>query len=69
MDSNTNIKRPEWLTDDIVERLKDNLSRAIPYTDEEYKKAVAEMWFDDPYIDPKMIAYDAKKILKEYGLI
>lgn len=64
MDSN--IPKPDWLTDELIEELKLNIAECDnPYTDEE----VGKINFDD-YIDWKRYnAAIAKDILTKYGIV
>ncbi len=67
MDSN--IERPEWLTDDVINMYKEFLNKAEPYTKEE----IMDIPFDgDMYAEydmDRIRAYDAQTILKKYDLL
>lgn len=66
MDSNTASKLPEWLTPERIREYKEDLAKAVPYTEAE----VDNIPFDSiDYDVDRMDAYDAKRILSKYNLI
>lgn len=67
LDSNISQKKlPNWLTDEKIQQYKEDLKKAVPYTEEE----VMDIPFDSVDYDiDRMDAYDAQDILKHYGLI
>lgn len=66
MELNTYRPRPDWLTDDKIKRLKQDLIECPnPYTDEE----VAELEYDGDVDIRRHNAYTAKKTLKHFGLL
>ncbi len=66
MDSNTTSKLPEWLTPERIQEYKEDLARAVPYTEEE----VDDIPFDSTDYDvDRMDAYGAKRILSKYNII
>lgn len=66
MDSNTNIPKPDWLTDDLIEELKIDIAECDnPYTDEEMDK----IDFDGVIDWKRYNAAAAKDILLKYGII
>lgn len=62
----TNSEKPEWLTDDEVKKMKVYISECSnPYTKEELENISL-----DGDIDVlRWRAYEAKRILTEYGLL
>lgn len=66
MESNTYPPRPEWLTDEAVESLREDLKICPnPYTEEDIKN-----WIYDGDMDVRRSnAYTAKRILAKYGLL
>ncbi len=74
MESNTYPKRPEWLTDEQVESLRETLRQCPnPYTDEEVKHweyggDSFDMHLSNDAIK-RFMARKAKRILSEYGLL
>lgn len=66
MDSNTYLQRPDWLTDELIKDLKDQLDDCPnPYTAEEARNIPL-----DGDMDLKRYnAYTAKKILAKYGFM
>ena len=66
MGLNTDIKRPDWLTDDQIKTFKQYLkSCPEPYTEKEIKELELDASFDIKRHE----AYLAKKILVKYGLL
>lgn len=66
MDSNTQKPLPEWLTDETIENLKNDLTACDnPYTQEE----VEQLELDAPCDMARYNAYFAKKVLSAYDLI
>lgn len=63
---NSNIPKPDWLTDELIEELKIDIAKCEnPYTDEEMEKIDF-----DGYIDwDRYNAAAAKDILSKYGII
>lgn len=68
MDSNTSLKKPEWLTDEEIARFKKMIADCPkPMTEYEFKHLD---WDCDGSMDIDRInAYKAKKILTKYGII
>lgn len=66
MESDTSLKRPEWLTDEQIEKFRKTLRECPnPYTEEDIKH-----WVYDGNMDIKRSnAYTAKRILSKYGLL
>lgn len=66
MDSNKNIPKPDWLTDELIDEMKTDIADCDnPYTYEEMN----EIDFDG-YIDWRRYnAAAAKDILTKYGII
>ncbi len=66
MESNTYPPRPEWLTDEQIEVLRQCLRECPnPYTEEDIKN-----WIYDGDMDVRRSnAYTAKRILTKYGLL
>ena len=62
---NSNIPKPDWLTDELIEELKDSISKCDnPYSDEEMEKIDF-----DGYIDwGRYNAAAAKDILSKYNI-
>ncbi len=66
MDSNTPKSLPEWLTDDAITDLRNDLAACDnPYTQEE----VEQLELDAPWDMTRYNAYFAKKVLSKYNLI
>ncbi len=66
MESNISIKKPDWLTDEVIKRFRTYLQNCPnPYTDEEFEK----LPFDDLGDADRRHAHLAKKILTKYGLL
>ena len=66
MNSNTQESLPEWLTDDVIADLRNDLAVcANPYTQEE----VEQLELDAPRDMARYNAYFAKKVLSAYNLI
>lgn len=66
LDINTTSKLPEWLTPERIREYKEDLEKAVPYTETE----VNDIPFDSTDYDvDRMDAYDAKRILSKYNLI
>ena len=66
MDMNSNIKRPEWLTDEVIERYKVYLAECDnPYTDEE----LDEIGLDAMLDIERLRAYHARIVLEKYNLM
>lgn len=66
LELNTYPPRPDWLTDEKIKSLKEDLEECSnPYTEEEVERLEY-----DGYIDIKRAnAYTAKQILEEFGLL
>ena len=66
MESNIYPERPEWLTDEQIESLRESLRECPnPYTKEDIKN-----WIYDGDMDVRRSnAYTAKRILTKYGLL
>lgn len=73
MESNTYPKRPEWLTDEQIEKFRKTLRECPnPYTDEDVKHWVygGDVFdFDSPMDIRRSNAHTAKRILSKYGLL
>lgn len=66
MELNTYPKRPDWLTDDKIKKLKQELIECPnPYTEEE----LAELKYDGDVDIRRHNAYTALKTLKRFGLL
>lgn len=66
LDSNTASKLPEWLTPERIREYKEDLAKAVPYTEAE----VDDIPFDSiDYDVDRMNAYGAKRILSKYNII
>lgn len=66
MDMNSNIKRPEWLTDEVVERYKEYIAECDnPYTEEEME----EIPLDGMVDIVRWRAHHARIVLEKYGLM
>lgn len=66
MDLNKNIPTPDWLTDELIEELKDSIAKCDnPYTDEE----MAQIDFDGDMDWKRYNAAAAKDILLKDGII
>ncbi len=66
MESNTTIKRPEWLTDEKIEEYRGYIADCDnPYTKEE----VVALPFDGARDMKRYRAYMAIEALTEYGLM
>ena len=65
MDFNTSLKRPDWLTDEEIADLRQELKECPnPYTDEE-ELALEN---DAPFDVARSNAHFAKKLLTKYGI-
>ena len=66
MVTNTDLKRPDWLTDEVIAELRNDLAASPkPYTHEE----VCNLGFDGTMDTARYDAYKAKTILEKFGLI
>lgn len=66
MATDSNIRRPDWLTESEIERLKSYIASCpSPYTKEE----VANLSLDGNVDIIRWQAYEAKRILTKYGVI
>ena len=66
MESDTNVKRPEWLTDEVIAEWKAYVAECDnPYTKEE----VIALPFDGDYDMKRYRAYSAIEGLTKYGLM
>ncbi len=66
MDSNTRKSLPEWLTDEAISDLRNDLAACSnPYTQEE----VEQLELDAPCDMNRYNAYFAKKVLTTYHLL
>jgi hypothetical protein len=65
MESNTCPSRPDWLTDEVIAKLRNDIATCpSPYTQEE----VDELEFDAPFDFKKHNAYMAIKTLKLFNI-
>ena len=63
---NSNIPKPDWLTDELIEELKIDIAECDnPYTDEE----MDQIDFDGSIDWKRYNAAAAKDILSKYGII
>ena len=62
----SNISFPEWLTDEEIQKMKQWIKDCPnPYTEKE----ISQIEYDG-YVDiPRLKAYEARRILIEYGII
>lgn len=66
MDSNTNITKPDWLTDEKIAQFKADIKACSnPYTDEDFADSIP---MGDEMDLERWIAYNAKKTLDKYGI-
>jgi hypothetical protein len=66
MASNTNIEKPDWLTDEKIAKFKTYIKACSnPYTDEDFAESIP---MGDEMDLKRYIAYYAKKILDQYGI-
>ena len=66
MDLNTRIERPDWLTDEDIKQLREDITKCSnPYTDEELN----ELPFDEPLDMNRANARTAIDILTKYNLL
>ena len=66
MELNTYPPKPDWLTEEVIESLKEDLKNCPnPYTD----KDIDELLFDGDLDIQRANAHTAKQVLEKYGLI
>lgn len=66
LELNTYPPRPDWLTDEVIESLREDLAKCPnPYTEEDI-----DNWVFDGEVDIKRSdAHTAKQVLEKFGLL